>query len=204
MSNLSHFLLQIFEDVAVKTIILECCSNGADENQILECVSTKLEESSVDNLTDCIQNDLISCINYTAIEYNVLFEGDPVKMMEYLQIFGKYLDTITQVLSKCQKIALNFRKLFETNSKFIETVLDFLKNLSNVDTFLNTTMRTKWCTIKTELTYKLFSFTFDLYKTSFVVDVMKKSQENDERVKTLYDRCGTLKLIEMLISKPVS
>lgn len=188
----------------MKTIILECISNVADEKYVLECVSGKLDESSVDNLTDCIQNDLTSCINYTAIEYNVLFEGDPMKMMEYFQIFGKYLDAITQVLSKCQKIALNFRKLFETNFKFIETVLDFLKNLPNIGTFSNTTIRTKWCTIKTDLTYKLFTFTFDLYKTSFVVDVMKKSQENDERTKTLYDRCATLKLIEMLISKPVS
>lgn len=188
----------------MKTIILECISNVADENQVLECVSTKLDESSVDNLTDCIQNDLISCLNYTAVEYNVLFEGDPLKMMEYFQIFGKYLDAISQVLLKCQKIALNFRKLFETNSTFVETVLDFLKNLSNIGTFSNTTMRTKWCTIKTDLTNKLFSFTFDLYKTTFVVDVMKKSQENDERAKTLYDRCGTSKLIEMLISKPVS
>lgn len=188
----------------MKSIILESISDVADENQILECVANKTNETAIENLTECIQNDLISSINYTGFEYNIIFEGDPTKLMEYLQIIERYLNTFTKILSNCEKIAQQLKKNLITNLKFMETVLDFPKNLRNIVTSTNTSVRTNWCIIKSDLAQKLFSFTFDLYKVSVFVDEMRKSQENDERVKTLYDRCVSSKLIQILTSKSVS
>lgn len=188
----------------MKSIILESISDVADENQILECVANKTNETAIENLTECIQNDLISSINYTGFEYNIIFEGDPTKLMEYLQIIERYLNTFTKILSNCEKIAQQLKKNLITNLKFMETVLDFPKNLRNIVTSTNTSVRTNWCIIKSDLAQKLFSFTFDLYKVSVFVDEMRKSQENDERVKTLYARCVSSKLIQILTSKSVS
>lgn len=199
----SFFQLKIFDDLAVKSIILENISDVADENQVLECISRKTEGTAAENFAESIQNDLLACISYTGFEYNLLFDSDPIKIMEYLQIFGDHLNIIAKLLLNCNKIELAFKNYFKSNPKFIETMLDFLKNLSNIATFSNISLRTDWCTIKTDLTHKLFSFTLNMYETSFFVDVMKQTQADDERTKALYDRCGTSKLIRMLISKPV-
>lgn len=188
----------------VKSIILENISDVADENLILECVSSKAECTNVENLTESIESDLISSLNYPRFGYNLLFEGDATKLMEYLQIFGNYLNAITKVLSKCNQIALNFKKKFEANSEFIDSVLSFLKNLSNIAIATNTSLQKKWCIIKTDLIHKLLSFIFDIYETSFFVDALKHAHENDQRIKSLYDRCGLSVLIQMLTLQPVS
>lgn len=188
----------------MKSIILESISDVADENLILECIANKTNGTAIENLIECIQNDLISSINYTGFEYNIIFEGDPTKIMEYLQIIERYLNTFTKVLSNCKKIAQQLKNNFVTNLKFMETILDFPKNLRNIVTSTNNSVRTNWCIIKSDLAHKLFSFTFDLYKVSDFVDEMRKAQENDERVKTLYDRCVSSKLIQILTSKSVS
>lgn len=206
MYKIQHISIstQIFDDVAIKSIILESISDVADENTVLACVVKKSDGSTADNLAESIRNDLISSVSYTGFEYNLLFEGNLSKIMEFLQILECYLSGITNILSNFNETAKSFKTYFGVESKFSEIVLNFMKNLTSIANSSNISQRANWCTIKTNFANKLFTFVFDLYDTSIFIDAMKKAQENHDRAGILHDQCVTSTLIQTLASKNVS
>ncbi|XP_031632927.1 huntingtin [Contarinia nasturtii] len=202
VSRLQRRSDSILDDVAVKSIVLECISEVTDESTVLACVANKLDATAVNILAESIRNDLISSISYTGFEYNLLFEGNLCKIIEFLQILECYLNAITIILRNYNETAQSFKSYFGVDSKFLEIVLNFMKNLPSIANSSNISQRTNWCTIKMNFANRLFAFIFDLYETSVFVDaIMKKAQENHERARTLYDQCVTSILIQTLTSK---
>lgn len=192
----------MFDDVAVKSIILECISAAGDVSFVLGCVSNKSEITTAENVCEHIRNDLMTSINYTGFEYNLLFEGNLRNTMEYLQIFGNYLSGIINILTKCKQIAHHFRKYFKTNTTFVENISNFMKNLAKITISSNSLMRANLCSIKIQFSSILFAVVFDLYEPSYFIEIMNGIQSNEER--GLYDRCVITELIQTLVSMPVS
>lgn len=187
--------------MAVKSIILDCISEVSDENGILDCL--KLDGSTTEELAENIQNVLISSLTYTSSEYSLIFNGNLKRIMDFLQIFGCYLNGMTKVVLNCKRIGLHLNTQFMANSKFVDNQLDFMRNLSAIGSSANISLREDWCIIKTNFAAKLFSFTFDICEPEAFIDVMKRAQGNNPGIKVLYDKCVTMKLIQLLIAKPV-
>lgn len=183
--------------MAIKSIILECIVEAVTESMLLDCIAA-------DQLVETIRKDLLSSLSYTALEYNLLFDGDLSKIIDFLHIFGDYIQRIQQILLDFEQIGRNFRQNFETNSNLIRIVVNVMKNFATISSPLNTLARTKWCVAKSNFGTKLFSFIFGLYESQFVVETMKSVIAETEPVKTSYDRCITSNLIQFIISKPVS
>lgn len=183
--------------MAVKSIILECIVEILNESLLLDCVGA-------DQFVENIRNDLLSSLSYTAFEYNLLFGGDLSKIIDYLHIFGDYVQRITEILLSFEQIGRHFRQNFETNSDFIRIALNVMKNFATISSPSNTFARSKWCIAKSNFGTKLFSIIFGLYEAQFFVETMKSVIADTEHIKTSYDRCLVSNLIQFIISKPVS
>lgn len=187
--------------MAVKSIILECITGSMNEDVILQAVSNEAKNGSAETMSESIQSDLKKHFSYTSLEYGLMFDGDLAKISEYFQLFGNYLDRITKMLSKFDKIAQSFRK--SSNSKLIETVLDFIKNLSTINSSTSTLSKSRWCNVKSEFASKLCAFLFDLYDPSCIVETMKQMQ-HEQITSVSYDRCMISNVIKLLVLQPVS
>lgn len=190
--------------MAVKSIIFECISATDDEGPLLQCFSTENESNADAILAEHIQNDLITNISYTEFEYNSLFEGDLMKIMEYLQVFGSYLNGIASILSNCNQVGQALRKYSKENSNVLEAILIFLKNIATITTTSNILLRANSCPVKTRFTVNLCNVIFGLYAPSDFVEMMKQTRENAHRGNTFYDRCIMSNLMKSLVSMPVT
>lgn len=188
----------------MKSLILECICAVDDERSLLKCVSNENEVNAAQILAENVRNDLIALITYTEFDYNLLFDGDLGKIMEYLQIFGEYLNGIVKILSNCNQIGQNVRKYFRENAKFLENVLCFMKNVAILTNTSNLVSRTDLCTVKTGFASILFTVIFDLYEPSFFLEIMKQSYDSEDEVNSFYERCIISDLVKTLVSKPVS
>lgn len=167
----------------------------ADEDALKKCIS-------LETFVDCIQNDLLTNITYTAFEYNLLFEGELNQIMEYLHIFGNYLCGITQVLRNCDKIGQILRQKLIENPKNCEALANFMRNLSALTSPLNE-KRTNWCRVKSKFASQFFTFIFDVYDEFQFLENMTNTNTVTVLVQTQYDRCIVSHLIEFIVSKLV-
>lgn len=159
--------------------------------------------SPVETICENIRNDLMTSINYTGFEFNLIFDGNLNKIMEYLQIFENYLQGIIKILTNCQEIGQHFREYFKTDATFAENILNLMKNLTKITNSSNVSMRANLCSTKTQFTRTFFSVIFHLYDPNYFLEIMNEKQINEER-KTLYDRCVITNLIEAIVIMPVS
>lgn len=174
---------------------MDCISQATDENIIVKCIAPE-------NLVECIQNDLSINFSYTAFEYNLLFEGELNQIMEYLHIFGNYLHGIIQVLRNCDKIGQILRKKLIENPKNCETLSNFMRNLSALNSPSNK-KRTNWCGVKSKFASQLFTLIFDLYDVSIFLENMISTNTCTELIQTHHDRCIVSHLIEFIVSRLV-
>lgn len=189
--------------MAVKSIIYECISTIDDETSLLQCFSNRNESNSVEILAEHIRHDLITNISYNEFEYNLFFDGDLIKIMEYLQVFGNYLNGIASVLSNCNQVGQALKKYFKENLKISEIILIFLKNIATITNSSNILLRTNACPVKARFTGNLCNIIFGLYAPSDFVQIIKQTQENADTTNTVYDRCVIINLLKILVSMPV-
>lgn len=187
----------------MKSIVLGCISENANEEFILQCVSDEVSTSAAEHLAENIRNDLLKHLSYTGLEFGLVFDGDLAKTADYLQLFGIYLQKINKILSKCDRVAQSFREYFKNNSEFIETVLNFIKRLSAVGTATSISLRSNWCDVKSNFASKLCAFLFDLHEPSFCVETMKRIQY-EQITSVCYDRCIISNVIKLIVLQPVS
>lgn len=183
--------------MAIKTIILDCISEIADEHILLECISA-------DQLIECIQNDLCKSIAHNSFEYMFIFDGELRKIMDYFHIFGNYLQGTLNILLKCNQLGSKIRQKFSTNSTFIESLLSFMRNVSKFGQFSNVSMQADWIVAKSHFAIKLFTLIFELFKPALLLEQMKIAQNDTKPTKMIYDQCIFSNFIEFVASKPVS
>lgn len=188
---------QLLDDMAIKSIILDCISEITDEHILLECISA-------DQLTDCIQNDLHKTITYTAFEYMFIFNGDLKKILDYLHMFGNYLQGVSSILSKCHQLGSEIRQKFIADPTFIESLLNFMRNISEFGQFSNVSMQSDWIVAKSHFAVKFITLIFELFEPSILLAQMKITQNNTKPTKMIYDQCFFTHFIEFVASKPVS
>lgn len=167
----------------------------AHSNIIIKCIAPE-------NLVECIQNDLSINFTYNAFEYNLLFEGELNQIMEYLHIFGNYLQGIIHVLRNCDKIGQILRRKLIENPKNCEILSNFMRNLSALNS-PSSKKRTNWCRVKSKFASQLFTLIFDLYETSFFLENMTRTNTGTELAQTHHDRCIVSHLIEFIVSRLV-
>lgn len=190
---ISIYILQLFDDIAQKSIIFECIAHATNESLVLECMTTN-------QLVQCIRNELSTSITCTGHEYNLLFQGERTQIMDYLQIFGNYLHGIEQMISNCDQIGQSLRNNFTENPALVEHLLNFIRNVSTLNHSTNIPARGNWCVIKLQFASKLFSLIFDLYEPIFFL----KQMDHINSLKIPYDRCITSHLIAFITLKPVN
>lgn len=183
--------------MAVKSIILNCISEADEENVVLECITP-------DQLAKSIRNELLKNFTFSAFEYNLLFEGDLNRIMEYLHIFGNYLQGIGKILLNCNQNGQAIRMELKSNSTIIESVLNFMRNLSTIGNCSNVSMLSKWSTVKLDFSTKLFTFIFELFEPSVFLCNMKTVDADLKPSKTLYDPCILSNFIQFAVLKSVS
>lgn len=177
--------------MAVKSKILNCISEADKEYLVLECITP-------DQLAKCIRNDLLNIFTFSAFEYNLLFEGDLNRIMEYLHIFGNYLQGIGEILLNCNQNGQAIRMELKTNSTIIESVLNFMRNLSTIGNCSNVSMLSKRRTVKLDKTVYIH------FEPSVFLRNMKTVHADLKPSKTLYDPCILSNFIQFAVLKSVS
>lgn len=188
--------------MATKSIILECIFESSNEDSILRSVSHVTEPGVVEHFAENIRNDLITNFSYTEFEYAAIFDGDAMKTMEYIELLGNYLASFSKMLANCVRIAQPLREYFKNNTKFIETVFEFIKNFSAISSSTKFSQKTNWDGVKSFFTAKLCTLLFDLYEAPVFVEVMKR-MKYEQNISAYYDRCIISNVMKSLLLQPV-
>lgn len=178
----------------MKTVLIDEIFSNISENELLHHIAGVTFTTDASTfLGDHIYNELLRFIMSASRDYDLFYEEDFDKIVNYLRIFDELFVALSKVMPLWPKTAQKIKE--NDQNRLVTAMLAFAQRLSTVTpTSLAISHRESFCARKTSFSMSLFEFVVQFYGFEILLNSINE----------ISDQCIKWAALKFLIMKSVS